>query len=269
MNPSSSKESSAWTPRRWGWTIGLLFLGQLLVAWFLADRTPLAIRKSRNPTRYRLVTDERETIRLNANLAPGDPALLALISAHNFSGAIWQQYPRMIHALADWTETPSWLSPRLDRLGSRWGDSIRPPADGPTISAEQANPPWAVLTVTNEPLLSQSVLRIQGDLVNRPLVTPLTLPCWTNKTVLTNSEVQIIVGPDGCAFSAILQASCGETNADQQALELSRACRFQPRPRPDPADAWNIPALQWGILVFQWVTRDASPVETTGNKSPP
>jgi hypothetical protein len=269
MNDSSLGEPSVWTPRRWGWTIGLLFFGQMLAAWFLADRSPLSVRKSRNATQYRLVTNEHEADRLNAALAPYDPALLALISIHNFSGAIWQQYPRMTHVLAEWTEPASWLSPRLDRLGVHWGDRLRPPADWPSISAEPAKPPWAVLAVPNEPLLTRSVLRIQGDLIHRPLVTPLALPVWTNKTVLTNSEVQLIVGPDGRAFSANLQTSCGLTNADQQALELARACRFQTLARPDSADAWIIPALQWGTLVFQWATLDLLPAETPGNKAPP
>lgn len=267
------REALPWTPRRWGWTIGVLFVAQAGLAWFLADRTPLIMRPSPAPTRYRLLTDESQAEALAVSLADSDPALLALVSAHNFSGVAWLQRPQVTHQLADWSERPVWLPPRLDRLGASFGLLARQPAGGAGIAADQPAPPIAVLLITNEPVITRSTLRQEGALAERPMVTALDLPAWTNKTVLTNTEVRIIVGLDGRTFSAILQESCGLTNADQRALELARTARFQPlaRLKPGPAleDAWSIPSLQWGGLIFQWATIGAAPPESSPDKTPP
>ena len=76
------------------------------------------------------------------------------------------------------------------------------------------------------------------------------------------TTVQVLVNDQGAVLSTILLTSSGLAAADQRALELAREATFAPTRRDTPA-----PALAWGRLVFQWVTRLAGggqPVAGTG-----
>jgi hypothetical protein len=97
------------------------------------------------------------------------------------------------------------------------------------------------------PLQTGSVLRVEGALAGRPLLTPLTLPSWDHADVLQPTTLQIVVDRSGASFPPILLTPSGLQAADQRALEVARTARFAPAPAGP-----NQPSLAWGRLVFLW-----------------
>jgi hypothetical protein len=87
-------------------------------------------------------------------------------------------------------------------------------------------------------------------LASRRLLNPPKLQSWPASDLLTNSVMRVLVGADGTVISAIqlfTPPGSGSKEADQQALDLSRAARFEPL----HTGAEN---LTFGTLIFQWHT---------------
>ena len=120
-------------------------------------------------------------------------------------------------------------------------------------------PRFTVPLVPLEPKFAEtSTLRIEGDLAQRPLLTPMKLPSWPYADVIAPSRVQVLVNAAGEVVSAVLLPSNNssevrDADADQRALELARAARFAPASRFDhrqidfrlahrPPPATNAPA---------------------------
>ena len=101
----------------------------------------------------------------------------------------------------------------------------------------------------------QSAVRLEGGLARRRLMTPLDLRSQTNRDILTNSVVQVLVDADGLPRSVTLLSSSGSKLADQQALERASAARFEPLSRNPPGPTPGPTAyLGLGRMVFLWHT---------------
>ncbi len=73
------------------------------------------------------------------------------------------------------------------------------------------------------------MLRLEGDLTERRLVSPLKLPSWTNTILLTNTVIWMVVNAEGQPLSVMpVPPSSGDTNADNFALTQATAARFEP-----------------------------------------
>jgi len=94
---------------------------------------------------------------------------------------------------------------------------------------------------------TNSTLRVAGDLVNRRLLNPPQLQSWPALDLLTNTVVQVLVNAEGNVFSSTLLTLSGSKEADQNALDVARAARFEPLRRSSPA-------LTIGALIFEWHT---------------
>ena len=104
---------------------------------------------------------------------------------------------------------------------------------------------------------------LEWDLAQRRLLTPLSLRSWLNPDILTNSVVRIAVDSEGRPVSPTLLLGSGSREADQYALELARAARFEPV-RHNPADSALKPAADLSLvrMVFRWHTLPLPPTNT-------
>jgi len=124
----------------------------------------------------------------------------------------------------------------------------------------------AEVAIVRQPLVTNAFLRIEGNLAGRPLLTPRSLPVQPCNDLLTNSEVQVAVDADGRTFSATLLQSSGLPSADQRALELARAARFQPLPAAGGDLDSSRARLTWGKLIFPWCCTEITPTNAAGQR---
>lgn len=264
---AAALEPVAWTLRRWIYTFVAIFLAQVAAIWFLGERPKTPALPVPFSTAIHLAVDPWSAKQLAELPAMSDPTLFVLPNRHGFSGPAWLTFAPQQYPLTNWTEEPRWLGLKQDDLGKTFLEFVATNASPRLLIANQSMPRSIVsdLNVPNLPGLTQSVLRIEGDLVSRSLLTPMELPSWPHSDLLANTVVQAVVDPQGYAFSTVLLASSGLKEADQFALNLVASARFQPgakekRPK-NPADQ-----LIWGKVIFQWHTL---PLPTTNISTVP
>lgn len=246
----SALEPVRWSPRRWLYTVVALVMAQ--VGFILSMGERIRPDPSRPPfsTAVHLVLEEGSRQQLADMPGVSDPTLLALPSIRGFSGAAWMQFVTPDFRPPDWTNAPHWLPLDESSLGHAFeqfvGTNQPPPIQ---LASKPLPPPRAEPNFPNEPLPQFSRLRIEGELMNRPLIQPLELRSWEYTDMLSNTTVQAVVDADGRTLSARLTASSGYQKADAFALTATTGARFQPR-----ADGDGSKGLSWGRLVFFWHT---------------
>jgi hypothetical protein len=260
---SAALEPVRWPRRRWIYAVAAVFLLQAGLVFLLGHRA----RRPPEPPIFRtsihLLTDP--AARLDALPGLDDPTLLALPSLRGFSGPAWLRFPTLEYQPAEWVEPPQWLSLDTNALGSIFSGFIKTTLISPPLIADKPLPPLPRYepNFPNEPLPSQSRLRLEGDLARRPLLAPLELQSWPHSEILSNTVVQAVVDAAGFTFSAVLLSESGLKEADAQALKLASAARFRPLPRSQRA-ADGVGPMTWGRFVFQWHTL---PLPTTNLSS--
>ena len=131
-----------------------------------------------------------------------------------------------------WPEPTNHLALAIDQLGAVFNrlvetNSFQPlPTSGPARGRPDPPRPSSAGNFRGH-----SVVRLEGDLAQRRLLTPLELRSWTNPDILTNSVVQVVVDAEGRPVSVTLLSGSGSQAADQYALEQARAARFEPLSR--------------------------------------
>jgi len=236
-------EARGWAPaRRWS-LIALVFAAQIGLILALGDRKSVTPRPPAPALVVSLAPEWNELLALN------DPTLFALPQRRGLAGAAWLKIPNVQFQPFRWTEPPRLLPLRLEALGVAFAqfmgtnrfaglafETKLAPDLPPTVAPEIGLPPP-----------TSSTLRVAGDLVNRRLLNPPELPSWAAADLLTNTVLQVLVNADGDVFSPTLLSRSLDPVADQRALELARAVRFQPLRGASPA-------LTVGVLIFEWRT---------------
>lgn len=248
---SAAKADESWTARRWIGLAMIIFAAQI-GAFFLLGKTPPPEKKSFRPAPVLIAVSTTPEITALEN-----PTLFALPNQHGFSGAAWLKVEFAKYAPPDWTEPESWLDLRLDELGTAFRRLI-PSNQSPAQIAQKIDPEYALPRPSSpdEESNSHSTFRVDGELASRPLLSHFDLRSWTNATPLTNTVVQLIINSAGFTRTATLLASSGYKEADDEALALSKAARFQPLLF---SEAKNNPGkLTLGQIVFEWQTMPLS-----------
>jgi hypothetical protein len=249
-------------PRHWPgvrlWSaITLVFGLQIALVYRLEDHSPPAPRRSVPAPVLRLTDDPPGGL-----LAFDDPTLLVLPHREGFSGAAWLGIPVPAFPVRNWAPPMHWLQLDPTRLGAGFKSFVETNvlARFQTIPAPQ--PELLVPELTRSPPASSpSTVRIEGNLAKRQLLSKFDLPFWTGTDVLTNSVVQVLVGPQGNTFSALLlpagngSKSAGQQTADQTALDLARTARFEPvRSSGAVNHRMAMSDMTMGTLIFEWQT---------------
>jgi hypothetical protein len=249
-------EPRAWSPaRRWS-LITLVFAAHVSLILALGDRRPIQTRPPAPAPSLSLAPDSSEWLALN------DPTLFALPQRRGFAGATWLKVPPVEPPPYRWTEAPRLLPIRLGDLGAVFAEFMR--TNRVVSLAFESKPapelPQPDALEIGVALPTRSALRVVWELgAARRLLNPPALPSWPAPDLLTNTGAQVLVNADGDVRSVtLLPPGSGEPKADQRALAVARAARFEPLRGASPA-------LTLGVLIFEWHT-EPLPAES---KSPP
>jgi hypothetical protein len=234
-----------WTYGRWLTIIALVFAAHVALLFVFGGRKQIVPRAVTNVPTLRLADDSSELLALN------DPTLFVLPHQKDFASAFRLQTAALQQPSFCWTESPRWLPLSADELGLAFNQFMQ---TNHFAGFELQLKPSVKLSAPGlpiEPALAQnSTLRVEGELAQRQLPSPINLTNWPYANVIAPSEVQVLVDAAGNVISTVLlPAGSGFTaadqyeKADQRALELARAMRFIPSSR-----------LTVGRMIFNWHT---------------
>jgi TonB family protein len=240
-----------WPGRRWGIVVAFVFVVQLGLIFGLSDRTLVQPRTAASRPALGVTRAPAELLALS------DPTLFALPHREGFSGLAWLQSTQSVFRSFDWLAEPRWLPLPVQQLGTAlelavelnhltdWAGVMRPE---PRLTFAAAPPPSTAR--------AESTLRLEGGLAGRRLIVPLELPPEHYTDLLTDTVIQIVVDSEGRPVSVpVLLSSSGSSDADNDALCLARAARFNSVPSGGPGHASGSMAhLTWGRMVFHWLT---------------
>jgi TonB family protein len=247
-------ENFTWSRRRICFLIALVFAGQVALIFWLSDYSIPRPKSRARPLALHLPANvDSELVALQ------DPTLFALPHQRGFSGLAWLAVPVQKLPSSDVATQPRWLPLAVEQMGEVFTRVFKTnrfdtPQSLADASAELILPKVAPLTLSAE----GSVLRIEGALAQRQLLTPLALPSQITPEILTNTVIQMVVDEAGQLVAAsLLLPGSGSKQADQEALTLARKAQFNSIEERGPQ---RVPAkppgrLTWGTMVFQWHTR--------------
>lgn len=192
-----------------------------------------------------------------------DPTLFVLPHRENFSGAAWVKIKPLEFTPTNWDEPPRPLPLAQEQLGATFTEYMQtnlPPRFQPELNAGSG---FADVNVpTMESISVPSAMRVEGDLANLRLLTPLRLPPQTNADLLTNTIIQLLVDSRGNPFSTVILSGSGSVQADAEALtNYAKAVRFQPA---EQAEVGSVPSdkMTLGRLIFEWQTKLPAPTNS-------
>jgi len=252
-------EPRRWSRGRWWAMIALVFLAQVGLILALGDRKPILPRAALDTQQLQVAPSRSELLALQ------DPTLFALPNARSFGAAAWLRAARLdfsVFRLAELTQ-PKFDLPS-ETLGATFHHFVETNAF--TSLALDASPPRQAdsieLPATDNPVVTQSVLRVTGTLAKRPLRSVIDLPSFPAPDLLTNTVVQVLADADGRVFSAVLLRppdmltpnSGSQADADRAALAFARTLQFAPLDSSRGARLSSPTELTPGALIFRWHT---------------
>ena len=259
-------EPIRWSRRRWCYTVLVLFAVELALVLYLGQRGATVPARPLFHTSVYVAADDWSQQQLRQLPEVSDPLLLALPSLAGFSGQAWLRFPSNDYAPPPRLEAPRWLALDENALGQTFSEFVasnQPPApltsDRPLPPLGRYEPNFPV-----DPPPQNSQVRIEGDLAQRPLLTPLAIKSWPHSEMLSNTTVQAVVDAEGFPVTVRLLTESGLRAADLHALELAADARFTPLSRA--AKERTVSPLTWGRLTFLWHTL---PSPTTNLSSSP
>jgi hypothetical protein len=234
-----------WPLSLWLSLIALVFAAHIVSLYLFGARKPIVPRAVTGAVTLKLADRSDEFLALH------DPTLFALPHPGEFEAATWPPAPVTNRPAFGWTEPPRWLPLSTGDLLTVFSQFMR--TNLLTGLPLQLRPPVR-LSVPPPPagaaLAQESTMRIEGDLTQRRLLTPMELPVWPLADVIAPSKVEALVNEAGDVVFAVLlpsdnsrEALSHNSTADQRALEFARAARFAPAPR-----------LTMGHMIINWHT---------------
>lgn len=242
-----NKDCVRWTRQKWALVIVFVLMLHILPLLWLST-----------PVMARTIYPKTPQFSLGEPLSP--PAemkesayLFAAATKHGFSGEAWLVKPEQPLVAGEILPKPAFISFREAR-----GLTTEPRLELAHLSLPfRAAPGPERVDSSSTPL--KSTVEIDGDLAGRGLASPIELPVQYNNDVIGSSVVEVGAMPDGLVISARLISSSRLKKADQDALALARAARFQPLVSGSEQSPEN---LAWGKLIFRWVALDFSTTNT-------
>jgi TonB family protein len=255
MSAPSVKLRSWHASPRWIFNILIIFFVHLYAILWLSRFSSLPAPQ--RPTQTQIYSvPEQEGMALPIDEASlSDPTLFAMPHEEGFSGTAWLRHAGFSYRMATPVPPPQWRSPDASALA---GDL---PFAGRSLVADESRGPTRLPPVALRlPVPSgdsacdgSSGIKMDGALADRVLSSPLRLPAIEAGALLTNTVVRLLVNAAGEPVSAVLWQSSGSVQADQKALQLAKAARFEPLPGSESTLGATV-----GMLTFQWFTAPRS-----------
>ena len=247
VKPAARKRRS-WTPGRWTWGVAVVMAAQVLLVLSLSDRSPVSRREPAGEFRLTLVPAPSADAAFRELEALADPTLFALPSGRGFAGAGWSRGTEFDYPSRDWSEPLHWLTNQAKFPGSvQFSDAS---ANRRPAGLDKPGPRVTEATPAPLPMPRKSTLRLDGPIAGRGLRSAPDLPSIVHSNLLADTTVRVGVQSDGHVFSAVIARPSGLKAADDQALAIAQAARFEPVQQA--AGTSGAPALSWGELIFRW-----------------
>ena len=234
------------------WGFVFLFLAHALAVLRFSERPlpPTPIPTSR-PFFY-LSLDENSDRRVTELTLGRDPTLFALPHANDFSGSAWQSFHPDLPKLTNWSPPPEWLALSDEQLGLTLHEFVMTNRTSEAELMSRLRMPNAVeVRVPDLPVMTNTVVRIEGPVAARQLVAAPTLPSAVHADVLRWTVVLISVNGEGVVEGAAVASESGSKAADDRAVELARQFAFAPAAIREVAVRDAAPPTI-GRLVFTW-----------------
>ncbi len=188
-------------------------------------------------------------------IALGDPTLFARPNAHDAVTAFWRQMPPVGKSDSAWAETPAYLPPAPESLGSEFRQFMQSSQPGPFRLELKPEPKLTEpVSVPDEPMPHATQMQITGGLAGRRLLNPSEPPTLAMNSVIAPSRVRVLVDAAGNVKSAVplpldsaMEEASRSDQADATALAFVRSLRFEEAPR-----------LTIGEIIFRWHTVPAA-----------
>ncbi len=250
---SQSADPPRWSRQHWFSAILATIVVQVALVFYFGGRSQTPPPAPRFATFIYAAADPWSAHQLAELPVFSDPTLFALPDLKGFSGSAWLLFAPMEHRLTDWTEPARWLPLDKAGLGQSFALLAATNVTQPLLIGDKAlpRPTGLDVSIPNEPFATQSILRLEGDLASRRLLSSLDLPSWPSTGLVSNTVVQLLVDAAGYPLAATLLTESGSKEADQHALTQASAARFEPL---RPLGAKPNPDLSWGKMVFRWAT---------------
>lgn len=248
-------DAPPWSRRHWVYAVAAVALLQATLVYVLSQPEQRPPERPIFRTSIQLAADD-DAIRSLTSL-PGldDPTLLALPGLQGFSGAAWLKFATLDYKPAEWVEPPHWLPLETQSLSGTFSQYVATNVITPLLIVDRPLPPLQRYepNFPPEPLPTQSIARVEGELAGRTLLSTLEPKSWPAAEILSNTVVQAAVDASGFTFSATLLSGSGSPAADRSALTEVLNARFRPL-REIPATSEPTRVLTWGRWTFQWHT---------------
>jgi hypothetical protein len=271
--PPAAPPVQHWTWIRWLVAIAIVFVLHVMLIFIFGAHKPVRPEPVVNAPSLALASGANSWLDLN------NATLFALPDQNGFAGEMWAPILLPLHQ-HDWTEEPHWLagtnSLPVSELGARFDHFVQTNVFAEVALDFTLSPPLASPVVPPPAPPQGSSLRIEGDIVKRPMLNTLSLPSWPYADVIAPSVVQVLVDAAGNVVSATLlppdsylePSALGDSmgpsavryaEADQRAVELARSARFAPlSPDAGSIEANPLAQLTVGRLIFDWETLPAT-----------
>jgi hypothetical protein len=249
MNPARSR-------RRWWLFALLIFAGQVALIFWLSDFSAPAVRRAPTAPTLRLVSGP-----VNELFALNDPTLFALPHERSFSGRARRLMNPAPYRPFEWNAELEWLPLPAAQLGHGLAKFLETNRVEVLTTLAAPEPALIQPELSSAPVFARkSSVRIEGQLKNRKLLTPLEPSSWPHSDLLTNTVVDLVVREDGWPLSVtLLRPGSGSKEADEQARRLASTARFESFVRSGPgSDAQSQAGLMWGTMIFTWHTLPAT-----------
>lgn len=244
-------ERAPWSKRRWFATVVFLFVAQISLVIFLSGSP--RHEQGRRSTRPHIHMVSSETYNALPEIGKAnDPTLFALIHPKSFSGSAWLHTADFPYHLTNQMDSPRWLTANSEGLAQEFLQYIQSSLVSTSFFAIKPAPLPTRFAAVDHALILRPIVRIEGDLMGRRLISTQALPAADPDRILTNCVINVIVAMDGETLSATVRTSSGSPKTDQEAREFAEHARIEPVAKIEASVFLEPSQFDFGRLVFEW-----------------
>ncbi|MCF7708509.1 MAG: hypothetical protein K9N52_06395 [Verrucomicrobia bacterium] len=230
------------------WSVILVFLLHLFFLWYFSKGPPGKKRQVPEKPEFAMPLESAYAGELEELAELRDPSVFALADIRGFSGHAWLKNDEFEPAPIDLTAPPmEGFVLRPDDLGKTFPDEVVKEYPELLSFIEKPAPELNEPLVPNVTAQTQTVVRVEGELSGREVLTRTEYPAWRGTDVLDSTVFNVAVDNNGAVFSVRAVSSSGSAAADARAMEYVKQLRFAPVFGADDETA-----LCWGRMNFLW-----------------
>ena len=236
----------------WVWGFVFLFLAHALAVLHFGERQ-LRVAKPEKPRPFFYLSLDEASERYIAERTLGrDPTLFALPNPHGFAGGAWLKFQPDMPRLSNWSAPPDWLILTPEWSGHSLDNYLATnrPSEEQLLASLRATKSIEP-RIPEEPLLTRTLVRMEGALGARKVVHAPKLPPAVHSDVLRPTVVTVAVNGDGVVETASISGESGLKEADEHAVQWARLFEFEPLAIRDASVRAAVTPMI-GRIIFNW-----------------